>query len=308
MYFLTELKEGLIISFRAIRANKMRSVLTTLGIIIGIVVGDRDGHRDRRPRTRRSSRSATAFGTDVAVRPEVPLGRRTRTGHLIRNRPRHQDRATPRRSSGRRRSRRRGAGRGDADGGHQRRQFARGRLRHRHDPPVQRCVGHDAEHRRPVLHRRGVRRRPPGLRHRRGRRRERSSRPATRSARRSGSAAHPYTRPRRVREAGRALRPLHLRQPGLHPPALVREPLRHQARRHHQRRIADVEQMEDAKLELEGIMRKLRKIAPGEGERFQHQRRRRSSPRPSAPITLVVGVDRPLHHRPVALRRAASAS
>ena len=37
MYFLTELKEGLAISFRAIRANKMRSVLTTLGIVIGIV-------------------------------------------------------------------------------------------------------------------------------------------------------------------------------------------------------------------------------------------------------------------------------
>lgn len=32
-----ELKEGLAISFQAIRANKMRSVLTTLGIVIGIV-------------------------------------------------------------------------------------------------------------------------------------------------------------------------------------------------------------------------------------------------------------------------------
>ncbi len=37
MNFLTELKEGLSISWSAIRANKMRSVLTTLGIIIGIV-------------------------------------------------------------------------------------------------------------------------------------------------------------------------------------------------------------------------------------------------------------------------------
>ncbi len=37
MYFLHEIKEGLIIAFRAIRANKMRSVLTTLGIVIGIV-------------------------------------------------------------------------------------------------------------------------------------------------------------------------------------------------------------------------------------------------------------------------------
>src|SRR5712672_3367671 len=37
MHFLFEVKEGLRISFRAIRANKMRSVLTTLGIVIGIV-------------------------------------------------------------------------------------------------------------------------------------------------------------------------------------------------------------------------------------------------------------------------------
>ncbi|OGU37560.1 MAG: peptide ABC transporter permease [Ignavibacteria bacterium GWB2_35_6b] len=34
--FLFELKEGLAISFRAIKANKIRSVLTTLGIIIGV--------------------------------------------------------------------------------------------------------------------------------------------------------------------------------------------------------------------------------------------------------------------------------
>jgi putative ABC transport system permease protein len=37
MTLLTELKEGLGISWSAIRANKMRSVLTTLGIVIGIV-------------------------------------------------------------------------------------------------------------------------------------------------------------------------------------------------------------------------------------------------------------------------------
>lgn len=35
--FAYEIKEGLAISFQAIRANKMRSVLTTLGIVIGIV-------------------------------------------------------------------------------------------------------------------------------------------------------------------------------------------------------------------------------------------------------------------------------
>ncbi len=37
MNFFTELEEGLAISWSAIRANKMRSVLTTLGIVIGIV-------------------------------------------------------------------------------------------------------------------------------------------------------------------------------------------------------------------------------------------------------------------------------
>jgi putative ABC transport system permease protein len=35
--FLTELREGLLISWSAILANKLRSVLTTLGIVIGIV-------------------------------------------------------------------------------------------------------------------------------------------------------------------------------------------------------------------------------------------------------------------------------
>jgi putative ABC transport system permease protein len=35
--FFIEIKEGLNIAWDAIRANKMRSVLTTLGIIIGIV-------------------------------------------------------------------------------------------------------------------------------------------------------------------------------------------------------------------------------------------------------------------------------
>ncbi len=37
MNFLTELREGLSISWNAIRANKLRSALTTLGIVIGIV-------------------------------------------------------------------------------------------------------------------------------------------------------------------------------------------------------------------------------------------------------------------------------
>ena len=37
MNFFVELREGLAISWSAIRANKMRSILTTLGIVIGIV-------------------------------------------------------------------------------------------------------------------------------------------------------------------------------------------------------------------------------------------------------------------------------
>jgi hypothetical protein len=36
MHFWTEVKEGLLIALAALRANKVRSVLTTLGIIIGI--------------------------------------------------------------------------------------------------------------------------------------------------------------------------------------------------------------------------------------------------------------------------------
>jgi putative ABC transport system permease protein len=37
MNFTTELREGLLIAWSAICANKLRSVLTTLGIVIGIV-------------------------------------------------------------------------------------------------------------------------------------------------------------------------------------------------------------------------------------------------------------------------------
>jgi len=64
MYFFQELVEGLAISFRAIRANKMRSILTTLGIVIGIVsvtvmATAIEGIN------RAFDRSAAAFGTDV---------------------------------------------------------------------------------------------------------------------------------------------------------------------------------------------------------------------------------------------------
>jgi putative ABC transport system permease protein len=64
MHFFQELYEGLSISFRAIRANKMRSILTTLGIVIGIVsvtvmATAIEGIN------RAFDRSAAAFGTDV---------------------------------------------------------------------------------------------------------------------------------------------------------------------------------------------------------------------------------------------------
>ncbi|MEK9136009.1 MAG: ABC transporter permease [Bacteroidota bacterium] len=71
MYFLMELKEGLAISFRAIRANKMRSVLTTLGIVIGIVsvtimATAIEGVN------RAFDKSAKAFGTDVLYIQKFP--------------------------------------------------------------------------------------------------------------------------------------------------------------------------------------------------------------------------------------------
>lgn len=64
MYFWTEVKEGLIIAFRAIRANKMRSVLTTLGIVIGIVSVTLMATAIEGV-NRAFDKSAAAFGTDV---------------------------------------------------------------------------------------------------------------------------------------------------------------------------------------------------------------------------------------------------
>ena len=71
MYFLTELKEGLAISFRAIRANKMRSVLTTLGIVIGIVSVTLMATAIEGV-NRAFERSAAAFGTDVLYVQKFP--------------------------------------------------------------------------------------------------------------------------------------------------------------------------------------------------------------------------------------------
>ena len=64
MNFLTELKEGLGISWSAIRANKMRSVLTTLGIVIGIVTVTLMGTAIQGI-NRAFVESISSFGTDV---------------------------------------------------------------------------------------------------------------------------------------------------------------------------------------------------------------------------------------------------
>jgi putative ABC transport system permease protein len=71
MYFLTELKEGLAISFRAIRSNKMRSVLTTLGIVIGIVSVTLMATAIEGV-NRAFDKSAAAFGTDVLYVQKFP--------------------------------------------------------------------------------------------------------------------------------------------------------------------------------------------------------------------------------------------
>ncbi len=71
MYFLVELKEGLLISFRAIRANKMRSVLTTLGIVIGIVSVTLMATAIEGV-NRAFDKSAAAFGTDVLYVQKFP--------------------------------------------------------------------------------------------------------------------------------------------------------------------------------------------------------------------------------------------
>jgi len=64
MYFLHEVKEGLIIAFRAIRANVMRSVLTTIGIVIGITAVALMATAIEGV-TRAFEKSAAAFGSRV---------------------------------------------------------------------------------------------------------------------------------------------------------------------------------------------------------------------------------------------------
>lgn len=64
MNFVTELSEGLMIAWNAIRANKLRSVLTTLGIVIGIVTVTLMGTAISGFRSSFMTAIA-AFGTDV---------------------------------------------------------------------------------------------------------------------------------------------------------------------------------------------------------------------------------------------------
>jgi putative ABC transport system permease protein len=71
MHFLSEVKEGLAISFRSIRANKMRSVLTTLGIVIGIVSVTLMATAIEGV-NRAFDKSAAAFGTDVMYIQKFP--------------------------------------------------------------------------------------------------------------------------------------------------------------------------------------------------------------------------------------------
>src|SRR5438105_15247971 len=64
MNLVTELKEGLSISWSAIRANKLRSVLTTLGIVIGIVTVTLMGTAIQ-GLNRAFLKSISSLGTDV---------------------------------------------------------------------------------------------------------------------------------------------------------------------------------------------------------------------------------------------------
>ncbi len=64
MWFLREVREGLRIAFRAIRANVMRSVLTTIGIVIGITAVALMATAIEGV-TRAFEKSASAFGSKV---------------------------------------------------------------------------------------------------------------------------------------------------------------------------------------------------------------------------------------------------
>ena len=73
MNFAKEVSEGLMIAFHAIRANKMRSALTTLGIVIGIwsvtMMATFIEGVDRA-----FQKSASAFGSNVLYIQKFPWG------------------------------------------------------------------------------------------------------------------------------------------------------------------------------------------------------------------------------------------
>ncbi|MFZ1978947.1 MAG: ABC transporter permease [Bacteroidota bacterium] len=72
-YAFDEFKEGMAIAFQAIRANKMRSVLTTLGIVIGIVSVTLMGTAIE-GLNRAFNKSIAAIGADVLYIQKWPWG------------------------------------------------------------------------------------------------------------------------------------------------------------------------------------------------------------------------------------------
>lgn len=72
-HFFDEFKEGMLIAFAAIRANKMRSVLTTLGIVIGIVSVTLMGTAIE-GLNRAFNKSIAAIGADVLYVQKFPWG------------------------------------------------------------------------------------------------------------------------------------------------------------------------------------------------------------------------------------------
>src|SRR5688572_10495150 len=76
MNFFSELREGLLISFGAIRANEMRATLTTLGIVIGIVTVTLMGTAIE-GLNRAFMQSVSAIGADVLYVSRFPWMIRT---------------------------------------------------------------------------------------------------------------------------------------------------------------------------------------------------------------------------------------
>jgi len=72
-FMISEIREGLAIAFHAIRANKMRSVLTTLGIVIGIVSVTLMGTAIE-GLNRAFNKSIAAIGADVLYVQKWPWG------------------------------------------------------------------------------------------------------------------------------------------------------------------------------------------------------------------------------------------